>query len=51
MSNNNLTFEDFLQIQKCNKIVDILMWTHSYSKPYVLQAKDKYNIVMNNTNN
>ena len=49
-NNNNLTFEDFLQIQKCNKMVDILMWTHGYSKPSVLidkAVKDKYDIVMN----
>jgi len=32
-SNNNLTKNEYLEVQKCNKMIDILMWSYGYSKP------------------
>ena len=32
-SNNNLTKNEYLEVQKCNKMIDILMWAYGSSKP------------------
>ena len=32
-SNNNLTKNEYLEIQKCNKMVDIMMWACGYRSP------------------
>ena len=44
-SNYNLTKNEYLEIQKCNKMIDIIMWYYGYSKSLfqsVVQKKYDY---------
>ncbi len=41
MSNNNITLETYLEVQKCNKMIDITMWANGYSRS--LLKKDVIN--------
>jgi hypothetical protein len=46
-SNNNLTKNEYLEIQKCNKMIDIRMWSYGYSKSlFQSVAQKKYDHVV-----
>lgn len=40
-SNNNLTKNEYLEIQKCNKMIDIIMWSYGYSKSFFQSVAQK----------
>ena len=45
-SNNNLTKNEYLEIQKCNKMVDIMMWACGYRSPLFQKvAQQKYDAI------
>ena len=39
--NNNLTKNEYLEIQKCNKMIDIIMWSYGYSKSFFQSVAQK----------
>lgn len=46
-TNNNLTKDEYLQIQKCNKMIDVMMWANGYRKPLFQNVvQQKYDTIM-----
>lgn len=52
--NINLNLNAYLEIQKCNKQIEILMWAHGDGRPLFQSSVDfkynKYNTLMNEYN-
>jgi len=42
---NNLIKNEYLEIQKCNKMIDIRMWSYGYSKS-LFQSVAQKNTIM-----
>jgi hypothetical protein len=50
-TNINLNLNAYLEIQKCNKQIEILMWAHGNARPLFQSSVDfKYNTLMNEYN-
>jgi len=46
-SNNNLTKSEYYELQKCNKMIDIMMWACGYRRPLFQNvAQQKYDAMM-----
>ncbi len=46
-SNNNLTKNEYYELQKCNKMIDIMMWASGYRTPLFQRiAQKKYDTTM-----